>query len=54
MKVQGRLMQAQFIEVHQVFAKKKRKRSDTFITELTNSMVYGTRRFNTAFTRDLQ
>ena len=31
MKVQGRLMQARFIEIHQVFAKKKRL--DTFLTE---------------------
>ena len=30
MKIQGRLMQARFIEIYQVFAKQK---SDTFITE---------------------
>ena len=32
MKVQGRLIQARLIEIHQVFAKKK-IRSDTFLTE---------------------
>ena len=32
MKVQGRLMKAHFIEIHQVFAKGKKK-SDTFLTE---------------------
>ena len=31
MKVQVRLMQARFIKIHQVFAKKK---SDTFLTDL--------------------
>ena len=33
MKVQGRPMQARFIEIHQVFAKKK---SGTFLTEYIN------------------
>ena len=32
MKVQGRLMQARFIEIHQVFTKKKGP--DTFLTNL--------------------
>ena len=35
MKVQGLLIQARFIEIHQVFAKKK---SDSFVTEQYNSI----------------
>ena len=36
MNVQGRLMQARFIQIHQVFAK---KRSDTFLTDLIYCFV---------------
>ena len=40
MKVQGRLMQARFIEIHQVYAKKK-IRTGTFLTECTD-YIYDT------------
>ena len=43
MKVEGHLMQAPFIEIHQVFAKKK---SDTFLTEWYYTTASETKGFN--------
>jgi hypothetical protein len=36
------------------FGKEMYGKEKKTVTELTNSMAYGTRRFNTAFTRALQ
>ena len=38
MKVQSRLMQARFIEIHQVFPNKK-ERSDTFLTIIIRTHI---------------
>ena len=42
MRVQGRLMQVRFIEIHQVFGGKK-IRSDTFLTEWYEVICFGIR-----------
>ena len=48
MMVQGRVMQARFIEIYHISAKK----SDSFLTVvftiITKYMAYGTQRFNVA------
>ena len=42
------------IKISRTKRKKKKKKRTMNIIQLTNSMAYGTRRFNAAFTRALQ